>query len=171
MIKIIITGPESTGKSTLSINLSNYLCEPFVPEFARYFMPGLNEPYTASNLVDMARGQLFWHQLYKSNANKVLLCDTGAEAIDIWFQYRFGGIDPEIRALFLADEECVYLVCKPDIPWEADPLRETPHQRPQIFDSFISLLNQFEKKYFIIEGPNEKDRLGCALNHLNKILI
>jgi nicotinamide riboside kinase len=93
------------------------------------------------------------------------------EAIDIWFQYRFGSIDPQIRALFIADEECVYLVCKPDIPWEADPLRETPHLRPQIFDSFISLLNQFGKKYYIVEGEHEEDRWRCTLNHLNKILI
>ena len=171
MIKIIITGPESTGKSTLTKSLSNYLKEPFVPEFARYFIPTLKKSYTASHLVDMARGQLFWHQLYSSNANKVLLCDTGVEAIDIWFQYRFGSIDPQIRALFIADEECVYLVCKPDIPWEADPLRETPHQRPQIFDSFISLLNQFGKKYYVVEGQHEEDRWRCTLNHLNKILI
>lgn len=171
MIKIIITGPESTGKSTLAKSLSNYLKEPFVPEFARYFIPTLKESYIASNLVDMARGQLFWHQLYKSNASKVLLCDTGVEAIDIWFQYRFGSIDPQIRALFTADEDCFYFVCKPDIPWEEDPLRETPHQRPQIFDSFISLLNQFEKKYLVVEGLNEKDRWHCALAHLKKTLI
>ena len=170
MIKIIITGPESTGKSTLAKSLSNYLKEPFVPEFARFFIPTLKESYTAANLVDIARGQLYWHQLYKSNANKVLLCDTGVEAIDIWFQYRFGDINPQIRALFIADEHCIYLVCKPDIPWEADPLRETPHQRPQIFDSFISLLNQFGKNYYIIEGQHEEDRLRCALDHLKKIL-
>jgi len=171
MIKIVITGPESTGKTTMAKRLSNYLKEPFVPEFARYFIPTLKEPYTASNLVDMARGQLFWHQLYKSNASKVLLCDTGVEAIDIWFQYRFGSIDPQIRALFTADEDCFYFVCKPDIPWVDDPLRETPHQRPQIFDSFISLFNQFEKKYLVVEGSNEEDRWHCALDHLNKILI
>ncbi len=170
MIKIIITGPESTGKSTLAKSLSNYLKEPFVPEFARFFIPTLKESYTAANLVDIARGQLYWHQLYKSNANKVLLCDTGVEAIDIWFQYRFGDINPQIRALFIADEHCIYLVCKPDIPWEADPLRETPHQRPQIFDSFVSLLNQFGKNYYIIEGQHEEDRFRCALIHLHKIL-
>ena len=47
MIKIIITGPESTGKSTLAKSLSNYLKEPFVPEFSRYFIPALKESYTA----------------------------------------------------------------------------------------------------------------------------
>jgi nicotinamide riboside kinase len=170
MIKIIITGPESTGKSTLAKSLSNYLKEPFVPEFSRYFIPTLKESYTAANLVDIARGQLFWHQLYKSNTNKVLLCDTGVEAIDIWFQYRFGDIDAQIRELFTADEDCFYLLCKPDIPWVDDPLRETPHQRPQIFDSFVSLLNQFGKNYYIIEGQHEEDRFHCALDHLKKIL-
>jgi len=170
MIKIIITGPESTGKSTLAKSLSNYLKEPFVPEFARYFIPTLTASYTASNLMDMARGQLFWHQLYKSNVNKVLLCDTGVEAIDIWFQYRFGAIDNQIRSLFTTDEDCFYLLCEPDIPWEEDPLRETPHQRPQIFDSFESLFNQFKKKYCIVKGQKEEDRLRSALDHLNKIL-
>jgi nicotinamide riboside kinase len=100
----------------------------------------------------------------------MLICDTGVEAIDIWFQYRFGAIDPQIRELFKADEECVYLLCKPDIPWEEDPLRETPNQRPQIFNSFESMLNQFEKKYYIVEGQHEEDRLRCALDRLNKIL-
>ena len=170
MIKVIITGPESTGKSTLAKNLSNYLGEPFVPEYARYFLPALKEPYSASHLVDIARGQNFWHKLYESNNKKMLICDTGVEAIDIWFQYRFGAIDPQIRELFKADEECVYLLCKPDIPWEEDPLRETPNQRPQIFNSFESMLNQFEKKYYIVEGQHEEDRLRCALDRLNKIL-
>ena len=120
--------------------------------------------------MDIALGQLYWHQLYKSNANKVLLCDTGVEAIDIWFQYRFGDIDAQIRELFTADEDCFYLLCKPDISWVDDPLRETPHQRPQIFDSFVSLLNQFGKNYYIIEGQHEEDRFRCALDHLKKIL-
>jgi nicotinamide riboside kinase len=51
-----------------------------------------------------------------------------------------------------------------------DPLRETPHQRPQIFDSFVSLLNQFGKNYYIIEGQHKEDRFRCALDHLKKIL-
>jgi nicotinamide riboside kinase len=170
MIKIIITGPESTGKSTLAKNLSNYLGEPFVPEYARYFLPVLKEPYTASHLLEIAHGQNFWHRLYKSNNKKLLICDTGVEAIDIWFQYRFGGIDAKIRELLTIDEECIYLLCKPDIPWAEDTLRETPHQRPQIFSSFESLLYQLGKKYFIVEGQNEEDRLRCALDYLNKIL-
>jgi nicotinamide riboside kinase len=170
MIKVIITGPESTGKSTLAKNLSNYLGEPFVPEYARYFLLALKEPYTASHLMEIARGQIFWHKLYASNNKKILICDTGVEAIDIWFQYRFGAIDAQIRELFTADEDCFYLLCKPDIPWEEDPLRETPHQRPEIFDSFESLLHQFKKKYYIVEGQKEDDRVRSALDHLNKIL-
>ena len=85
MTKIIVTGPESTGKSTLAKNLSNYLKEPFVPEFARYFLPTLKEPYLESTLLEIAKGQNYWHQLYKSNATNLLICDTGVEAVDIWF--------------------------------------------------------------------------------------
>lgn len=170
MTKIIITGPESTGKSTLAKNLSNYLKEPFVPEFARYFLPTLKEPYVESALLDIAKGQNYWHQLYKTNTTKVLICDTGVEAVDIWFQYRFGSINAQIRELFIQDDSCFYLLCKPDIPWEEDPLRETPNQRSEIFDSFINLLNTFDKKYAIVEGQLEKDRLNCAIQHLNKII-
>lgn len=170
MTKIIVTGPESTGKSTLAKNLSNYLKEPFVPEFARYFLPTLKEPYLESTLLEIAKGQNYWHQLYKSNATNLLICDTGVEAVDIWFQYRFGYIDAHIRDLFKQDDASFYLLCKPDIPWEEDPLRETPNQRPEIFDSFISLLETFDKKYFIVEGQLEDERLKGAIDQIHNRL-
>jgi nicotinamide riboside kinase len=169
MIKIIITGPESTGKSTLAKNVSNYLKEPFVPEYARFFMPTISLPYSASNLRDIAHGQLYWHTLYKSKATNWLVCDTGVEAVDIWHLYRFGGVDEVLRKLFVEDESCCYLLCKPDIPWVEDPLRETPWQRPEIFNSFIALMENHHKKYHIVEGQTEEERLGCALQLIKKI--
>ena len=170
MKKIIITGPESTGKSTLAKNLSNYLKEPFVPEFARYFLPTLKDPYVESTLLNIAVGQNYWHQMYGAKARNMLICDTGVEAVDIWFQYRFGYINPQIRDLFKEDNVSFYLLCKPDIPWEYDPLRETPNRRPEIFDSFISLLEQFDKKYFMVEGQLEEERLHMALKPILKMI-
>lgn len=170
LLKIIITGPESTGKTTLGKHLSNYLKEPFVPEFARYFLPTLAAPYRESTLLEIGKGQNYWQQLYQSQASRLLICDTGVEAVDIWFQYRYGFVDAQIRNLFIEDQALLYLLCKPDIPWEPDPLRETPTQRSEIFDLFVSLLDTHDRPYFVVEGLSESNRFQGALNHIQKMI-
>jgi nicotinamide riboside kinase len=108
--------------------------------------------------------------LYRSKANQWLICDTGVEAVDIWHLYRFGAVDETLRKLFVEDESCSYLLCKPNIPWVKDPLRETPLQRTEIFNSFMSLFENYHKKYYIVEGQTEEERLSCALQWIKKMV-
>jgi len=166
MVKIIITGPESTGKSTLAKNLATHLGEPWVPEFSRYFIPSLHGPYSPDHFAIMAQGQLHWQQLYRSIARNYLICDTGLEALFIWFKFRFEGVANPIPESWNPSTEDLYLLCSPDIPWEYDPLREAPYRREEIFTAFKDLLLMENLTFYTVCGQTPQERLTSALSAL-----
>jgi nicotinamide riboside kinase len=77
-------------------------------------------------------------------------------------EYRFGEVDPWIEQQFIETPTHRYLLCKPDIPWEPDPLREHPQQREALFHLYLKALQDYEKPYTIIEGADFAKRLQRA---------
>ena len=131
MHKIIVTGPESSGKTTLCKNLSEHFKIPFAKEYARIFLDELDRNYTQSNLLKIAGGQL------KSEQNTQLL-DTDLITIKIWSEYKYGRCDKWILTQIEKQktEKRFYLLCKPDIPWQADKQRENPNNREELFEPY-----------------------------------
>lgn len=58
MKKVVVIGPESTGKSTLSEQLANHYQTVWVPEFARGYLETLGRAYNQDDLLRIAEGQL-----------------------------------------------------------------------------------------------------------------
>ena len=83
MLKIIVTGPESSGKTTLSKVLSTHFEIPFTEEYAREYLNNLESDYTQSHLLEIAKGQL----LSEHNAQ---ILDTDLITIKIWSEYKYG---------------------------------------------------------------------------------
>ena len=149
MLKIIATGPESSGKTTLCKALSKHFNLPFSKEFAREYLDVLNRDYNQNDLLKIAKGQL------NSEANTELL-DTDLITIKIWSKYKYGSCDKWILEQIekQKSENRFYLLCKPDIPWEADPLRENPTNRNELFKIYKKELKSLEHKYFIVQGED-----------------
>jgi nicotinamide riboside kinase len=152
MHKIIVTGPESSGKTTLCKALSIHFKIPYSEEFARGFLDQLDRNYTQSDLLKIAGGQL------KSEQNTQLL-DTDLITIKIWSEYKYGSCDKWILTQIKKQksEKRFYLLCKPDIPWKADPLRENPNNREELFELYKKELENLGHKYFIVEGENRME--------------
>lgn len=160
---IVVTGPECSGKTTLSRALAQHLKEPWVTEYAREYLSNLNRPYVAEDLLVIAKGQLLAIEEARLKAKEFLVVDTGPEVIQIWHRDKFGPEPTELRALALAFKPRVYLLCKPDIPYVPDPLREDPFRRDELFERYLELLHKDVVK---VIGGTEGKRLTDSVNHL-----
>lgn len=149
MNKIIITGPESAGKTTLCENLAKHFKLSFSKEFARFYLEKNGYNYNQTDLLEIAKGQLL------SEKNHQIL-DTDLITIKIWSEYKYGAcyswILEKINEQKL--EKRFYLLCKPDIPWKYDPLRENPDNRDELFEIYKMELEQLGLSYSIIEKEN-----------------
>ena len=159
--KIIITGPESSGKTTLCEQLSNHLNIPFAKEFARSYIDNLDRSYIIGDLLSIGKEQL------KSELNSQLL-DTDLITIKIWSEYKYGRCDKWILDQIEKQktEKRFYLLCKPDIPWQADKQRENPNDREELFEIYKQELNDLGHKYFIVKG---EDRTENSISKISSI--
>lgn len=152
-VKIVVTGPESTGKSVLTQQLAAHFNAPFALEFARGFLEQLGRPYQPQDLLTIAAGQTQWNTP-PSNA-PLFFCDTDLLNIKIWSTFKYQFCDAAILEQIPQQQPDLYLLCDVDLPWEADPLREHPHQRQLLFEKHLEAVQQSGVPYKIVSGMGE----------------
>lgn len=168
--RVAITGPESTGKSALSMKLANYFHTGYVPEYARSYIDLLDRPYTEQDILVIAKGQLEEEEVKAKETNGLLFCDTEFLVAKIWSDVKYGRCHPWIRHTLETHIYDLYLLCNIDLPWEEDPQREHPHLRQHLFDLYHQALLQYGWNFRIISGFGE-ERIGNAINAINTGLL
>ncbi len=166
--KIAVTGPESSGKTTLCRALSGYFRTIWTPEYARYYLPLLGRKYSFADLTRIGKGQLQWQQRDAGRARGILFCDTDLITLKVWSDFRFGTTDPWILAQLRQNPYDLTLLCHPDIPWEADPLRENPHDREDLLLRFRRELQEWDIPFCEVSGSGHAARLATATGHIAK---
>ncbi|MCC9165947.1 AAA family ATPase [Pontibacter harenae] len=169
MLKVAITGPESTGKSTLSASLAAHYNTVWVPEFARTYVGNLQEPYTLTDLEAIAEGQLALEQEYMGQANKLLFSDTDLLVLKIWSEHAFSQCPSLILEKLQRQEYNLYLLMGVDLPWEPDPQREHPHLREYFYDLYKKELLAMQVPFVEVTGLHQA-RLQKAISHVNELL-
>lgn len=147
ILRIGISGPESSGKTVLAKALSRHFGEPYVPEFARLYLGAHGSDYSEADIQLMEQGQLLWEQEAASLARKVIFCDTDYLVFRIW--KKFKALDDSRSYLYPCT---LHLICKPDIPWTYDPLREHPTMREELFSHYLNLAGKLNLNHAIAEG-------------------
>ena len=170
MLKIALTGPESSGKTTLANLLAKHYNVDFIPEYARQYLVQTNGHYEKVDLPKIAKGQ---HERILSSqqenpTRKVLISDTDFIVIGVWSNYKYGSIEQDVKALIHADIFDLHILCEPDMPWEDDELRENPDNRDELFSFYQEALDVHGKNYITVNGSNEK-RLKKAIEAIELI--
>ena len=152
--KIIIIGPESSGKTSLCQQLSNHYKIPFAQEFARFYIDSLDRDYIINDLLYIAKQQL-------KSEFRVQLLDTDLITIKIWSEYKYGRCDKWILDEIekQKSEKRFYILCSPDIPWQSDNQRENPNDRKKLFEIYKKELEDLKHKYFILSGENRLEKI------------
>lgn len=165
MLKIIVTGPESSGKTTLCKKLSKHFKIPFTKEFAREYLNVLSRDYSQDDLLKIAKGQL-------ASEHNFQLLDTDLITIKIWSEYKYGNCEKWILDTIEKQktEKRFYLLCKPDIPWEADPQRENPNDREELFEIYKKETESFGHDYFVVEGENRTENSISKISPLISLI-
>lgn len=161
-----ITGPESTGKTTLAIELARATHGFWIPEFARRYLESRpRSEYSYYDFLAMARGQMQQQILVQTIRRGLVFFDTDQTVIKIWGLEKYGRFPNFLEELY---EKCrcdIHLLCYPDIPWQPDPLRESPLKRLYLFEKYETLLQKEGKPYAVITGTGPA-RLERAINLL-----
>jgi NadR type nicotinamide-nucleotide adenylyltransferase len=165
--KIVITGPESTGKTELSKALAVKLNARWIPEYARGYLEKLGRPYQYEDLEIIARHQIQQEKEESAKAGiGMLIFDTWLIITKVWFEVVYSKSPVWIEEYIAEANIDIFLVCSPDLPWIADAVRENGGEmRVKLFERYCREIDQYGFKYEIVEGSGE-DRLNNALKHL-----
>ncbi len=169
IIRIAITGPESTGKSTLTNQLAKHYKTVGVPEFAREYIASLNHPYTINDILFIAKSQIESEKALSNDAVQLLFTDTELIVTKIWSEHSFKTCDSWILESINKNTYDLYLLCNIDLPWEYDPLREHPNLREYFYNLYLNELITRNYNYTIISG-NKEMRLENAIFAIEKFL-
>ena len=169
ILKVAVTGPESTGKSTLARQLAAHYNTVWVPEYARHYISDLPGRYTLSDVENIARGQLGNYRVALPQANKVLFADTDLLVIKIWMLHAFKTCPAWILEALEKQDFDLYLLMNVDLPWEPDPQREHPYLRQFFYDWYKHELQQYQFNFVEISGAEEK-RFHNAIFHVDTLL-
>jgi NadR type nicotinamide-nucleotide adenylyltransferase len=171
-IRIAITGPESTGKTTLALQLAELFHGQYIPEFAREYVEKLPHHYTYQDVETIARTQVEQYFSTKANPEKLFIFDTWLIITKVWFKWVFGNT-PE----WLEDQiqDCpidLFLLCCPDLPWEADSVRENGGEsRMELFEEYRKELVAYGFNFVEISGTGDKRLNNAAAAIRNYCMI
>jgi len=162
-IRIAITGPESTGKTTLAKQLAGNFNGLYVPEYAREYVERLTGQYTFADVENIARKQIDQYLQSKDQNEPIVFFDTWLIITKVWFEWVFGSVPGWIEDAIRDYPVDLYLLCQPDLPWEADSVRENGGEnRIKLFEKYRDELIRRRLRFVEISGV-ENERLQNAI--------
>jgi NadR type nicotinamide-nucleotide adenylyltransferase len=172
--RIVIIGPESTGKTTLCQKLAAHFKTQWAAEYAREYLDTNGTHYTFEDLYNIGQGQLANEEkvigLLTPDQNLVFI-DTDMIVIQVWSEYVFNKCDNRILTTIANRKYDLYLLCNIDAPWVKDNLREYPdlETREKLFYYYKEIMVNQNVPWQIISG-NYEERLQNAIGFVNNIL-
>ncbi len=177
--KIVIIGPESTGKSTLCKQLADHYKTDWVPEFAREYLGKRGMGYTYDDLLEISKGQVELEEQYllkrkndklkTSTSRNLLFIDTDMYVMKVWSEFVFNNCHLWIIDQIVKRKYDLYLLCNIDLPWSADPLREYPDPEPRekLYRIYKDILINQTVPWVEISG-DYRQRLNMAIEGIEK---
>lgn len=173
-LKVVLFGPESTGKTTLSKQLAEHYNTCWVPEYAREYLQKKwdNQRTTCEekDLIPIAIGQMHLENSLAKKVENLLICDTDLLETKVYSEAYYNGVcDPLLDKYAVRNSYDLYFLTYIDTPWESDDLRDRPNARKMMFKAFENALKTYHKPYVILTGNQEK-RFKLATSEIDKLL-
>lgn len=153
---VVVTGSESTGKTTLAATLARHYHTAWVSEFARQYLDekvaSTGRPLDASDVEPIAHGQIAAEDRGRAAARGIAVLDTDLVSTMVYARHYYGSCPPWIEAAVRARLGDLYLLCDIDVPWVAAPQRDRPHARSHMHELFVAALESLGARYVTIRG-------------------
>ena len=171
MRKIVIIGPESTGKSTLCSQLAQHFKTCWCPEFAREYLKETGGKYSFHDLLNIAHGQLELEDTMLTQAkNGFYFIDTDMYVMKVWCEVVFETCHTWILKQIALRKYDLFFLCDVDLPWVRDDLREYPDLefRKKLFKMYRDLMITQKTKWAEISGTHAQ-RLQTAISIIDTV--
>jgi NadR type nicotinamide-nucleotide adenylyltransferase len=171
MKRIVIIGPESTGKSTLCRQLAAHYDTVWCAEFAREYLLEHGMNYTYDDLAKIAQGQIKLEEMCAAEVkNNFYFIDTDMYVMKVWHEVAFTNCPTWILKKIARTHCDLYLLCDVDLPWIKDELREYPNlaMRQKLFKMYKDIMINSGVPWVEISGANEQ-RVQMALSSINHL--
>lgn len=157
---VFITGSESTGKTKLAQDLADHFGVSWVPEYAREHIENLNGKYHIQDIEEIARHQI--QEIISHLNDHLVFFDTGLIITKVWFEKKYQKVPEWFDALYRDFSVGHYLLCSPDLPWIADPVRENPEIREELNNIYEIQIEDINCPFERISGEGS-ERLKNAI--------
>ncbi len=168
-VRIVLTGSECTGKSTLAKALADHYGVGFVPEYLREYFEQAGGTLTIEDAVPIAKGQLAGENVLEKCGTSPLICDTNALSSVVYSRYYYGACPAWIEEILEQRTYHHYLLCHIDVPWQADGQRDRPELREDMQTMFEKELQRRSLPYTPLSSSHEQ-RLAKAIAIIDRLL-
>ena len=167
--RVVLTGSESTGKTTLTADLARHYDAVWVPEYARSYAAWKGTPLDAGDVEPIALGQIAVQDAALIRANRLLLLDTDLVSTAVYARHYYGRSPEWVTHAVPARRADLYLLCAIDVPWAEDPQRDRPHERELLQGLFEETLRANGFPVIHIRG-SRRDRFHTARSAIDALL-
>lgn len=167
--RVVLTGSECTGKTTLTADLARHYHAMWVPEYARSYAAWKGAPLDPGDVEPIAQGQIAVQDAAVMRARGLLLLDTDLLSTAVYARHYYGQCPDWVTQAVLARSADLYLLCDIDVPWVADPQRDRPHEREQLQALFEEALQSRNFPVVPIRG-SWRERFDAARTVIDALL-
>lgn len=155
MIKVVLIGSESTGKTELAHRLGTHFDAPVSEEFVRGYAAQRGQPLGFSDHGPIAKGQIALEDAAIARAGDLVILDTDLVSTVVYCEHYFGRAPEWIEAEARARAAQLYLLLEPDIPWRPDGIRDRGDRRDEMHLLFRDRLRQLGLRFVEITGEGD----------------
>lgn len=153
-MKVLVSGPESTGKTTISKYIAAHFGGIYISEFAREYLEKHGSEYNEKDLLFFAIETT--KQYHNPRKSELEIHDTSLIDIVVWSLYKYDRCDPKIEEMTKQLDFDLIFLATPEVPWTEDPLRENENNRQDLYDLFVMKLNELDKEYTILHSDKDE---------------